>query len=275
MDVLRTVCSFTGTIFPENSARDVKQVGDMLLALFPCALMYWYLLHHGNRPFDFERRDCSTASYLMHQLHGNGVPVEWVKAVDVSLILYAEHEFNASTFAARVTTSTGSDCYSAICSAIGTLKGPLHGGANERALDLIQSFGSLEDVPGRLDHMFEAKQKIMGFGHRVYKLGDPRSPIIQAYARDLSQDHADKQLYAISEAIENKVVEEKGIHPNLDFYTASTYHFCGLPMMLFTPLFVLSRCSGWIAHILEQRSDNRLIRPTADYVGPSRRVVRP
>jgi len=191
--------------------------------------------------------------------------------MDVSLVLYAEHEFNASTFAARVTAATLSDFYSAITSAIGTLRGPLHGGANEEAMKLITKFTNADEAEQSLREMLANKEKIMGFGHRVYKDCDPRSAIIKSYSKKLAQATGDLTLYEVSESIEKVMMDEKKLFPNLDFYSASAYHFCGIPTELFTPVFVISRVTGWAAHIIEQRSDNRLIRPLATYIGPETR----
>ena len=271
MDVLRAGVSLLGCLDPEYD--DIISHAVKLIAKLPYMLLYWYRYNHQLDLACLEKTSSSTASYFLQCLHDKPCPDEWIKAIDISLILYAEHDFNASTFAARVTTSTLSDYYSAICSAIGTLKGPLHGGANEKALELIQQFHSIEEVDQKLHNMLQNKEKIMGFGHRVYRLGDPRSPIVQEYAKQLSSNHPDKQLYYISECIENIIVTEKNIYPNLDFYTASMYHFCNIPIELFTPIFVLSRITGWTAHIIEQRQCNKLIRPLAEYIGPKHRDI--
>jgi len=195
--------------------------------------------------------------------------------MNVSLILYAEHEYNASTFAARVTASTGSDFYSAICSAIGTLRGPLHGGANEQAMELIESFSSPEEAQQNLHEMLLNKTLVMGFGHRVYKTSDPRSNIIKNWSKLLADAVGDEVLFPISERIEKVMWDEKRLFPNLDFYSASAYHFCGIPTSMFTPVFVFARTAGWAAHIIEQRLNNKLIRPLADYIGPPPRPYIP
>jgi 2-methylcitrate synthase len=268
MDVLRTGVSFLGNIEPETESYNGLDIANRLIALLPGMLTYWYqYAHHGKR-IDTNLGDISTASYFLHLLGGKTPDALAVKTVDISLILYAEHEFNASTFAARVTTATLSDFYSAIVSAIGTLRGPLHGGANEAAMELIQQFNSPKSAYEGVSNLLKNKAKIMGFGHRVYKIRDPRSDVIKSCAKKLSEHVGDTVLYSVSEAIEKLMRDEKNMFPNLDFFSASAYHFCGIPTSLFTPIFVMSRVTGWAAHIMEQRGDNRLIRPGADYIGP-------
>ena len=271
MDVLRTICSMLGVLEPEVDIQAQFSIANRLLAVFPIALMYWYQFHYMNKKMDTKDCDSSLAGCFLQLLQGKAASDIQKKMLDVSLILYAEHEFNASTFAARVTTSTGSDFYSAICSAIGTLRGPLHGGANEAAMELISRFENIEEAEKGLRQMLMNKELVMGFGHRVYHLGDPRSPIIKKWAKKLSENAKDKKLFAISEHIEKIMWDEKRLAPNLDFYSASAYHFCGIPTKLFTPIFVFSRTAGWAAHIIEQRANNKLIRPLAEYVGPERR----
>lgn len=275
MDVLRTGCSMLGTIEPETDRHDQFAIADRLLAIFPGILLYWYHFHKNNKRISTDVADQSIAGYFLHLLHGKEPDQLLEKAMNVSLILYAEHEFNASTFAARVTASTGSDFYSAICSAIGTLRGALHGGANEQAMELIESFTNPDDAQTHLHEMLRNKILIMGFGHRVYKTSDPRSDIIKKWSKSLSEHVDDKVLYPISESIEKVMWEEKRLFPNLDFYSASTYHFCNIPTNMFTPIFVFARTAGWAAHIIEQRKNNKLIRPLAEYLGPATRPYVP
>lgn len=268
MDVLRTICSFLGHIEPEAKHKDPRKMADRLIALFPSALLFWHHFHsHGKRLVTDTPTD-TLAAHILYLLHGKTPEPLQEQALNVSLILYAEHEFNASTFAARVTTATGSDFYSAICSAIGTLRGDLHGGANEKAMELIERFQTPGEAQAGLKRMLAEKKLIMGFGHRVYTKSDPRSDIIKAWSKKLANAAADKTLYPVSEAIEKIMWDEKKLFPNLDFYSASTYHFCGIPTSMFTPMFVFARTAGWAAHIIEQRVNNKLIRPDADYIGP-------
>ena len=275
MDVLRSACSTLGCLEPENEHRHAGDIADRLISFFTSSLLYWYCFHHQNKKMDARNYEPSLAGYFLHSLKGSAPTALERQALDASLILYAEHEFNASTFAARVTTSTMSDIYSAMTTAIGTLRGPLHGGANEAAMALISQFDSPDEAEAGILKMLKEKALIMGFGHRVYRQGDPRSPIIQAWSKKLAHAVNNENLYAVSERIEHVMAREKKLYPNLDFYSASVYNFCGIPDSLFTPLFVISRTSGWAAHIIEQRNNNRLIRPTADYVGPSPRTIIP
>lgn len=269
MDVLRTACSMLGTLEPENKERKEKAIADRLLACFPSILMYWYHFQATGRRIETQTQESSIAGHFLQLLHGKEPSELHRRAVDVSLILYAEHEFNASTFAARVTAGTLSDFYSAITSAIGTLRGPLHGGANEMAMELIEKFATPAQATQGLQDMLVKKEKIMGFGHRVYKVCDPRSDIIKKWSKKLAEAAGDKVLYPVSEAIEKVMWDEKKLFPNLDFYSATAYHFCGIPTPMFTPVFVFARTAGWAAHVIEQRANNRLIRPLSDYTGPA------
>ncbi|GAB4391401.1 MAG: 2-methylcitrate synthase [Gammaproteobacteria bacterium] len=275
MDVLRTACSMLGTLEPENEKRDQYQIADRLLAILPAILCYWHHFHEQGKRIDGYTNEPTLAGHFLHLLHDESPKVLMRDAVDVSLILYAEHEFNASTFAARVTAATLADFYSAVTSAIGTLRGPLHGGANEAAMELIQRFNSPDAAEQGLRQLLAEKALVMGFGHRVYTESDPRSDIIKGWSKRLADEVGNTTLYPISERIEKIMWDEKHLFPNLDFYSASTYHFCGVPTAMFTPVFVMSRITGWAAHIIEQRANNKLIRPTSEYTGPEPRTFVP
>lgn len=268
MDVLKTATAMLGILEPENSDRNHIEIADRLVAIYPGILLYWYHFAKNGIRIQEVTSELSLAGHFLTLLHESSPDEDFRKVVDTSLTLYAEHEFNASTFAARVTAATLSDFYSAVVSAIGTLKGPLHGGANEKAMELIERFSSSEDALHGVTHMLTNKELIMGFGHRVYTVRDPRSDIIKACSKKLADKLGDNKLYGISEVIEKLMKDKKGLFPNLDFYSASAYHFCGIPTEFFTPIFVMSRVTGWAAHIIEQRESNKLIRPTADYIGP-------
>lgn len=272
MDVMRTGCSYLGTLEPETDFKQQYGIADRLLAIFPGMLCYWYALHYQHREIDGLSDEETTGGHFLALLHGTP-PDELARSMmNVSLILYAEHEFNASTFAARVTASTLSDFYSAITSAIGTLRGSLHGGANEAAMELIEQFDNPEQAETGLMKMLAEKAKIMGFGHRVYTDSDPRSDIIKVWSKKLADAQGNPLIYDISERMEMVMRREKNLFPNLDFYSASAYNYCDIPIPLFTPIFVISRITGWSAHIFEQRADNRLIRPSSVYTGPEPRA---
>jgi len=275
MDVLRTACSMLGTLEPETKQYGQVDIADRLIASAPSMLLYWYQFHRLGKRIKTTSDENSLASHFLYLLHDRKPDDLQTHAMDVSLILYAEHELNASTFAARVTTSTQSDFYSGIVSGIGTLRGPLHGGANEAAMELIERFKNPEEAENGINLLLANKAKIMGFGHRVYKISDPRSDIIKLWSKKLSEKALDGYFYSVSERIEKIMWDQKKLFPNLDFYSATCYHFMGVPTVMFTPIFVLARLSGWSAHIIEQRSDNRLIRPEAEYTGPAPRAYLP
>lgn len=275
MDMLRTAVSFLGTLEPEDEKNDAYRITDRLLACLPSIIAYWWRFHHESTRIGCVTQAASIGEHFLELMTGQKTSELHAKVMHASLVLYAEHEFNASTFAARVTVATLSDFYSGAVSAIGTLRGPLHGGANEAAMELIERFSSAEQAASSLKEMLVRKEKIMGFGHRVYKTCDPRNKAIKGWSKKLSDVTGDKVLYPVSEAIETVMWDEKKMFPNLDFYSASTYHFLGIPTPLFTPVFVMSRISGWAAHMIEQRHNNRLIRPTADYIGPGSRPFVP
>jgi 2-methylcitrate synthase len=271
MDVLRTGCSFLGNIEPEGDFSNQQNVADRMLAVFPSVLLYWYRFsHHGVR-VETETDDDSIGAQFLHLLHDEKPDELSARVMDVSLILYAEHEFNASTFTARVAASTLTDLHSCITAAIGSLRGPLHGGANEAAMDMIEQYSSEEDAVADVLRKLEARDLIMGFGHAVYRVRDPRNAIIKEWSRQLGELKNDMLLWNISDAVERTMKEEKNMFANADFFHASAYNYMGIPTKLFTPIFVMSRVTGWCAHVFEQRANNRIIRPGADYTGPAAR----
>lgn len=271
MDMMRTGVSFLGNIEPEGDFSNQLHVADRLLACLPSMLMYWHRFHVDGVRIDTETDDDSIAGHLLHMLHDEAPSELNRKSLDTTLILYAEHEFNASTFAGRVITGTLSDMHSAVTGAIGALRGPLHGGANEAAMALIEKFESAEAAAAGVQEMLQRKDLIMGFGHRVYTTSDPRNTVNKKMSKALADNAGDTLLYPISEAIEKVMWEEKKLFANADFYAATVYHFMGIPTHLFTPIFVCSRITGWAAHVMEQREDNKLIRPAAEYIGPDLR----
>ena len=268
MDVMRTGVSFLGNIEPEGDFSNQGDVADRLLACLPSMLLYWHRFHTDGKRIDTKTDDDSISGHFLNLLHDKPPEELHRKSLDTTLILYAEHEFNASTFTARVITGTLSDMHSAVTGAIGALRGQLHGGANEAAMELISQYDTPEEAVAGIHEKLANKDKIMGFGHRVYTTSDPRNAINKIMSKALARDVGDTVMYPVSEAIEKVMWDEKKLFANADFFAANVYHFMGIPTYLFTPIFVCARISGWAAHIMEQRADNRLIRPTADYVGP-------
>jgi 2-methylcitrate synthase len=275
MDVLRTGCSALGTMEPEAGQTAPFAIADRLIASFPSMLFYWYHFHKNGKKIPLDTKEKTHAGQILHLLSGRSPDELHRRCLDVSLILYAEHEFNASTFTVRTIASTLSDFYSSICGGIGALRGPLHGGANEAAMALMEQFKTSQEAEKGIKAMLEGKKLVMGFGHRVYTTGDPRSTIIKEWAKKLSMKAADSYLFSIAESIEKVMWDEKKLFPNLDFYSALAYHYSHIPAAMFTPLFVLSRIAGWSAHYLEQRANNKLIRPISNYIGPTPRAWLP
>ena len=275
MDMLRTACSVLGNLEPEHRWTQQEELAMRLLAALPTALLYWYRYHRDGVRIEEDSGATGMAEHFLRLLHGRRPTPLQVRALDASLILYAEHELNASTFAARVCASTLTDFHSCITAAIGALRGPLHGGANEAAMEMLERFESPEQAACEVEAMLDRRERVMGFGHAVYKVRDPRNAVVKDWAFRLATDGGDTKLFEIARAIERTVWERKRLPANADFFHAPAYRSLGIPTELFTPLFVCSRLTGWSAHVFEQRADNRIIRPSAHYTGPEVRSVTP
>ena len=268
MDVMRTGCSMLGNLEPEGDFSNQNDTADRILASMSSIITYWYRYSHDGVKVNTATDHDTIGGQFLSLLTGKEPSEEHARALDVSLILYAEHGFNASTFTARTCASTLSDMHSCVTGAIGTLRGPLHGGANEAAMEMIEKYSSREEANSGVLELLSNKEKIMGFGHAVYSIEDPRNAIIKLWSEKLSQSNGDATLYEVSDEVERVMDEEKGMFANTDFFMASAYHYLGIPTQIFTPLFVIGRTSGWTANIMEQRADNRIIRPSEDYIGP-------